>query len=232
MLLSVIIPVYNEQPTIAKILKKVGQVKLKGWQKELIIVNDGSKDQSATKIKQLLPYLKTKAKNVKFIQRPQNDGKGAATKEGLKYITGDAVLIQDADLEYDPRAWSSILENFDPQVIVLGARFIDFSRPDYFLIACGVKLSTYLLNLLYLTKTSDIYTCYKLIPSWAIKQHRYQSNSFEVDIEIICKLLKQGLTIKEVPISYNPRSIAEGKKIKPWNGMVGLWTIIKYRFLS
>lgn len=227
--LSIVVPVYNEAKTVQKILKKVADVPLGKWQKEIIIVNDGSKDATVTEVNKILPYLKKRAKNVEFIIRPQNRGKGAAVKDGLKKITGDAVITQDADLEYDPFEWPKLLEKYENSkaTIIFGSRLIDFFRPGYFLIALGVKISTNLINLLYGCKISDIYTCYKLTRVKDLKTIEYYSDGFEIDIEIVCKLLKKGFKVSEVPISYHPRSVEEGKKMTVKHGLVGLWTIIK-----
>lgn len=229
--LSIIVPVYNESKTVQEILKKIADVPLSSWQKEIIIVDDGSKDATATEVKKILPYLKKRAQNVQFIIRVENGGKGAAVKDGLKKISGDAVITQDADLEYDPFEWPKLLEIYESSkpAMVFGYREIDFFRPGYFFIALGVRISTILLNLLYGSNISDIYTCYKLTQVKALETIDYTSDSFEIDIEIVCKLLKKGFKAVEVPISYYPRSVKEGKKITFKHGLIGLWTIIKNR---
>lgn len=233
MKLSILVPVYNEQRYVKKILQKVSFVKLGKWQKELIIIDDGSKDKSVEIIKDLLPKIKKKFKKIHLIVRKKNGGKGAAIKDGLKQISGDVVITQDSDLEYDPNEWPSILEKYEETQadLVFGYRHIDFQRPGYFMVALGVKVSTHLLNLLYGSRISDIYTCYKLTKVSALKTITYHSNSFEIDIEIVCKLLKRGGRAQEVPISYYPRSVSEGKKITIKHGLIGLWTIVKNRFV-
>lgn len=228
--LSIIIPVYNEEKTIEEILKRVFQANLGNWKKELVIVDDGSKDKSKETIKK---FLSKKPKgNNKFIIHRKNKGKGAAIQTALKHVTGDAVIVQDADLEYDPNDIAKLLKKLEKgqAQIIFGSRQAHVSKKDELMYVWGINLSTKLINLLYGSTLSDLYTCYKLYSKECLSGIRAQSRGFEWDIELIVKLLKKGFKIQEAPISYQPRTFSEGKKIKVWDGLAGLWVIIKHRF--
>lgn len=229
--LSIIIPVFNEENTIEESLRRVIDAKLGKWQKEIIIVDDGSKDKSRQKIKALLPKLSTQ--KVKFIVHKKNKGKGVAIQTGLKYVTGDAFIVQDADLEYDPNDISRLIKELEKgkAQIIFGSRQAHVSKKDEILYVWGINLSTTLINLLYGSKLSDVWTCYKLCSQECLDiVSSVKSRSFEWDMELIVKLLKAGFKINEIPINYQPRTFSEGKKIRAWHGLKGLWIILKYRF--
>lgn len=218
--LSIIVPVYNEEKTIALVLKKIIEQPTAPWKKEIVVIDDGSTDGTELKIGQF-------ENQVKYLKSETNQGKGAALRAGIKIATGDAIIIQDADLEYDPADWPKLLDKFDNQSAVYGSRNIKPEKNGYSHYVLGVKLLTLLTNLLYKSKLTDIYTCYKLLPASTIKTIPLKSNGFEIEAEITARLLKGGLIIQEVPISYNPRKFSEGKKIRLKDGASGLWTIFK-----
>ncbi len=220
--LSIIIPVYNEEQTIALVLEKIFKQKLTGWQKEIIVVDDGSSDETLQRLK---PYLK----DLKLVKHRNNLGKGAAIRNGLESATGEAVVIQDADLEYDPQDWPRLLGVWHPlnSPVIYGSRNIRPLRRGYWQCVLGVWLLTGLVNFLYAAKLTDVYTCYKLFSTPLLKSLKLEGTGFEIEAEITCKILKRGIKIQEVPIAYLPRRYQEGKKIKFKDGLVGMWTILK-----
>ncbi len=228
MRLSIIIPVFNEEKTIEEILRRIFIQDTGVWEKEIIVVDDGSEDNSKLKVKS----FKSKYPDLKLLEHQTNLGKGAAIRTGLKASTGDAVLIQDADLEYNPADWPSLLkalENSETKT-VYGSRELHPERHGYFHFVWGVRLLTSFTNLLYGSRLTDIYTCYKLLRREVLENLNLKSSGFEIEAEITCKILKAGIPIKEVPIRYIPRKFSEGKKIKIRDGIIGLWTILKNRF--
>ncbi len=224
MKLSIIIPTYNEERTIEEIIKKVINLPL-NVEKELIVINDGSTD----KTNQILEELK-KEFNFILLFHEKNQGKGAAIKTGINASTGKVVIIQDADLEYHPDDWEEMLNKFNGKNVVYGSRNINPERKGYSHYVFGVWFLTAINNLLFNSKLTDTYTCYKLIPVNLIKSIDLKSNGFEVEAEMTAKFLKKGIEINEVPIKYSPRKFKEGKKIRFKDGLIGLWTIFKYRF--
>jgi len=223
-ILSIIIPVFNEEKTIEAILKKVLKQEIAGWQKEIIVVDDGSRDKTEEKIK---PFLK----EIKFLKHPLNRGKGAAIGSGLKAAKGEAIIIQDADLEYEPADWPLLLKELDePEVMaVYGSRELRPGWRGYPHYVFGVRLLTFVTNLLFGSNLTDVYTGYKLFRSSLIKSIPLTSSRFEIEAEMTAKLLKKGVIIKEIPIHYYPRSFAEGKHIRIKDGLLGLLTLIKCR---
>ena len=241
MKLSVIIPAYNEQKTIGKLISLVKKVNLKryGVKKEIIVVDDGSKDRT--------PEIVKKIKGVRFIQRKKNGGKGAAVKTGIKHSTGDIVIIQDADLEYDPQDSPKLIKPIiDKKTrVVYGSRFLNpkqkkknvsFLRRKhsraYSSAYLGGRFLTLLANILYNAKITDEATCYKVFDSKLIKSINIKGDKFEWEPEILAKIRKKGEKIVEVPISYRPRSFEEGKKINWKDGVQAIWTLLKYRFVD
>lgn len=221
MKLSIIIPTYNEGGTITEILERISDARLPSdWKKEIIIIDDGSRQP-------------LKLKNHKIIRHEKNQGKGAAIKTALKYAEGDYILTQDADLEYDPSDYKKLLQAIDYKTpVVYGSRNIGSTNKGYLHYVLGAKILTSFINVLFGSKLTDSYTCYKLIPSSLIKSLDIKSNGFEIEAEITAKILKKKFPIKEVAISYNPRKFKEGKKIRFKDGLKGLWTILKYRIQS
>ncbi|MBI3952429.1 MAG: glycosyltransferase family 2 protein [Candidatus Doudnabacteria bacterium] len=221
MTLSIIIPVYNESETLEAVLEKVNRADTNGFEKEIIIIDDGSN-----------PSLrKSDFNGYLFIKHSKNLGKGAAIKTGLGLATGDIVLIQDADLEYEPQDFPSLLSPFsDPNVqAVYGYR----TKPGYKSFYFGNKLFTGFVNMLFGSNLRDPYSGYKAIKKPLLDSLQLVSDKFEIEAEITSKLLKKKVKILQVPIAYYPRTFEKGKKIKFFkDGGKGLWTFLKYRFLK
>lgn len=233
MKLSIIIPVFNEEKTIREILKRVYIVKLPSVIKEIIVIDDGSTDSSRFKIQY------SKIKGLKTIFHEKNLGKGTAIKTGLKYATGDYVLIQDADLEYNPEDYNKLLEPIikNEAKVVYGTRLTDyplkFWGEDKTVLPIHLianQFLTSLTNLLYNSQLTDMETCYKLFKKEILKKISIKSNRFDFEPEITAKILKLGITIVEVPIKVKPRTYMEGKKINWLDGLLAIWTLFKYKF--
>lgn len=222
MKLSVIMPVYNEKDTIRTIVEKVKAVPI---EKELIIVDDCSTD-STTEILQTLC-----SQQVKVIRHSENKGKGAAVRTGLRHASGDIVIIQDADLEYDPGEYpkliSPILEG--EAEVVYGSRFMGKKTP-YSQHYWANRFLTLLMNLLYCSSLTDMEVCYKVFRADIIKSIQIKSNRFDLEPEITAKVLKRKYRIFEVPVSYVRRSRKEGKKIGWKDGLAAVYTLIRFRF--
>ena len=226
MKLSVIVPVYNERETVREILERVRAV---GVEKEIIVVDDGSTDGTRDILRE-----EEGRGNVRVIYHPQNRGKGAAIRTGLEHATGDVVLIQDADLEYDPRDYPRLLQPIleGRAEVVYGSRFRGRCESMLFWHALGNKLLTLATNLIYGAALSDMETCYKAFKAEVIKSIPLRARRFEFEPEVTAKVLKRGYHIHEVPISYSGRKHHEGKKITWRDGFTALWTLIKYRFVD
>lgn len=224
--LSVIIPCYNEAAHIAKVLDAVKAVDIN---KEVIVIDDGSTDQTANIIEE---YNKDGA--IILHLSPKNFGKGAAIRTGLQYVTGDIVIIQDADLEYDPQQYPQLIQPIiDGRAeVVYGSRFtgkIEGMRLQN-------RIANYILawasNLLFNAKITDEATCYKAFKTSVLKSIPLKCTRFEFCPEVTAKVRKRGIRIFEVPISYVGRNAAQGKKIKWTDGISAIWTLIKYRFID
>jgi glycosyltransferase involved in cell wall biosynthesis len=228
MKLSVIIPVYNEKNTIEEIISRVKQVA--DIEKEIIIVDDASKDGTID----ILKRLGQEQPDLRIFYKPINRGKGDTLKVGFQHSIGDYVIVQDADLEYDPHDYSILLRALNEYNadVVYGSRFSgnyeDMSSLHYF----GNKLLTLITNLFFGVMLTDMETCYKLIPGDFVRKIDIKSPRFDFEPEITAKILKAGLKIKEVPINYKGRTHSEGKKITWKDGITALYTLIKYRFLD
>jgi dolichol-phosphate mannosyltransferase len=220
---SVIVPVYNEAAHIDDILRAVHASPVK---KEIIIVDDGSTDGTREKL-QALPPLD----DVTIVFHEKNYGKGAAIRTALAYARGEYVLIQDSDLEYDPQDYPALLRPLEKREanVVYGVRP---DRPErglrFFL---GAKLLTHLANILYGARIHDEATCYKVVRRSLLQRMQLECRRFEFCPEVTAKLCRMGERITEIPISYNPRSAREGKKIRSSDGLLAIWTLIRYRFL-
>jgi len=225
--LSVIVPVYNERNTVAEIVRQMRAVELP-LDREVVIVDDGSTDGTRDILKQLADST------VRVVLHPANQGKGAAVRTGLAQVTGDLVLIQDADLEYDPEDWPKLLA---PALkgraqVVYGSRFTGERRNMLFLHWVGNRLLSLCTNVLYNTTLSDMETCYKLFDRELIASINLRASGFDFEPEVTAKVLRRGVRIYEVPISYSGREFDEGKKITWRDGIVALRTLIKYRFIE
>jgi glycosyltransferase involved in cell wall biosynthesis len=225
-------PVYNERQTVQEIVQRVLDVELNGIQKELILVDDGSTDGTRDVLhamgRQELP-------GVKIVLHRQNQGKGAAIRTGLGHANGDLIVIQDADLEYDPRDYTILLQPIlDGKAdVVYGSRFLGPHRAFNFLHMVGNKFLTLVTNVLYNTILTDMETCYKVFRVEVLRNMRIRSNRFDFEPEITAKVLKRGYRVFEVPISYSGRDLNEGKKISAWrDGLPALWALIKFRFVD
>ncbi len=225
--LSVIVPVFNERNTVAEIVRQMRAVDLP-VEREIVIVDDGSGDGTRDVLSQLADST------VHVVLHPHNRGKGAAIRTGLAQVTGDLVLIQDADLEYDPDDWPKLLAPIlkGRAQVVYGSRFTGERRNMLFLHWIGNRFLSLLTNVLYNTTLSDMETCYKLFDRELIDSIDLRSERFDFEPEITAKILRRGIRIYEVPISYSGREFDEGKKITWRDGVVAVKTLVKYRFLK
>jgi len=226
--LSIIIPVYNEKDTIEKILQKLESVKIAGISKEIIIVDDCSSDGT----KEILSKIQKKHSSYKVFYHSKNMGKGAAVRTGLKEASGDYLIVQDADLEYDPQ---DIVRLMDPITkgkaeVVYGSRFTGEHRNMLFWHMVGNKFLSLVTNILYNTTLSDMEVCYKLFTKESLDGINLKQNRFGFDPEITAKVLRKNIRIYEVPISYTGREFSEGKKISWKDGFKILWVLFKYRY--
>ena len=225
---SIVIPVYNEKSTILKILEEVEKSDTLGLEKEIILIDDGSTDGTREIIKKL-------ENQYKIIYHQQNLGKGAAVRTGFGKATGDIILIQDADLELNPENYPKILKPLllGETEVVYSSRYQEYNPTyhyrHYYL---GGKLISYLTNIFYGSKLSDVYCGYKVFKANILENLNLENNGFGIEQELTIKILKKGYKIKEVPITYYPRTHQEGKKIRWWDGLKAVWLIIKYKFIS
>ncbi|HII72554.1 TPA: glycosyltransferase family 2 protein [Candidatus Woesearchaeota archaeon] len=231
--LSILMPAYNEEDSIAKIIAKIDKVDLGKYNvtKELIIVDDGSKDRTV----EIVRGLKKKYPYIRFIRHKKNRGKGGAIKTAIRYASGDILIVQDADLEYDPEDYPAcILPIMKGKAkVVYGSRFlVKKQNIRYRLNWLATKLLNYMVLFLYFQHITDEPTCYKTFDAKLIKSIRINGNRFEWEPEVTAKLCKMGHRIHEVPIKYYPRSVEEGKKINWKDGVEAVWTLIKYRFVG
>jgi len=225
--LSVVIPVYNEVDNISEILKRVQSLKLAN---EIIVVDDGSTDGTRT----LLTELDGK-KNVRVILHEHNQGKGAAVVTGLRAAKGDLLLIQDADLEYDPRDYPELVKPINEGIadVVYGSRFLGGPRRvAMFWHMLANKLLTVMTNILYDTILTDMETGYKVFRRGVIDGITIHAKRFDFEPEFTAKILKRRYRIFEVPITFNPRDYSQGKKIKLKDAFAAVWTLLKYRFVD
>ncbi|MBI5630583.1 MAG: glycosyltransferase family 2 protein [Elusimicrobia bacterium] len=226
---SILIPAYNEESSILEVLEQVRAQAIAGVEFEVIVVDDGSKDKTLDRLRSR-PTLYDK-----LVCLPQNGGKGAALKAGLSHATGEYVLFQDADLEYDPAEYANLIRpvrKFKAD-LVLGSRIIAprYLRIHYFWNRLGNHLITLCFNLLFNKTFTDIYTCYLMYRRELIRPEDLRCTGFDQQAEILARLMKAGNAFYEVPISYHGRTYEEGKKIRPYHALPVLWAIFKCRFL-
>ncbi|GAB4428065.1 MAG: glycosyltransferase family 2 protein [Anaerolineales bacterium] len=227
MKLSVIIPVYNEAESIKEILKRVKATKLVS---EIVIVDDCSIDGTRDILKEL-----DGKDNIRVILKEKNEGKGSAVTIGMREATGDVLLIQDADLEYDPRDYPTLLKPLEEGIadVVYGSRFLGGPRRVVmFWHMVANYLLTFMTNILYNTILSDMETGYKVFRKEVVKGMTIHAKRFDFEPEFTAKVLKRKYRIFEVPISFNPRDYSQGKKIKLKDAFEAVWTLLKYRFVD
>jgi glycosyltransferase involved in cell wall biosynthesis len=226
---SVIVPVYNEADTVVQAIERVLTVELEGFEREIIVVDDGSTDGTYEVLERMdgqWPDL------VRVEHHEENRGKGAAIRTALAHVTGEIVITQDADLEYDPKEYPKLLASFeDPAVqVVYGSRNLRDNPRSSWSFYWGGRLVSWITNLLYGSVLTDEATGYKLLRTDLLRSLDLQADGFEFCPEVTGKVLKRGIKIHEVPISYQPRSADEGKKIGWRDGLQAIWTLLKYRF--
>jgi glycosyltransferase involved in cell wall biosynthesis len=227
MQLSVVIPVYNEKDTLREILHRVQATALAT---EILVVDDGSTDGTRLVLAELIPQP-----GLRVILHPSNMGKGAAVRTGIQNATGNVILIQDADLEYNPRDYPQLLKPLEDGLadVVYGSRFLGAPRRvTMFWHMLANQLLTLATNLLYNSILSDMETGYKVFRAEVIQNIHLRANRFDFEPEITAKLLKRRARIFEVPISFNPREYSEGKKIKFGDAFAAVWALLKYRFVD
>jgi len=227
MKVSVVIPVYNERQTIREIVKRVLDT---GLVNEVIIVDDGSTDGT----REILTEMQNQPP-LRVFFHAANAGKGAAVLTGIRQATGDVIIIQDADLEYNPREYPKLLQPIQDGIadVVYGSRFLGGARrPILFWNMVANRILTLITNLLYNNILSDMETGYKVFKREVIQNLPLRARRFDFEPEFTAKILKRGIRIYEVPIDFYPRDYSEGKKIKMWDAFEALWALIKYRFVD
>ncbi|MBI4040873.1 MAG: glycosyltransferase family 2 protein [Deltaproteobacteria bacterium] len=230
---SIVIPVYNESKTVEILVRKIKEVDVAPLQKEIIVVDDASGDDSYETIK--------KIPGIRSIRHAYNQGKGAALKTAIQAACGELIILQDADLEYDPNDYLSMLRPLlsGECEFTMGSRFLK-QKPHFFTKTgdpfffhyIGNKMIIWITNFLYQQRYTDYEGCYKAFTKRLFNTLTIHANGFEFDNELICKSLRLGYRIQEIPIHYLPRSYQEGKKIKWVDGIKMLWMIVKWRFIS
>ena len=223
-LLSVVMPVFNEAETIEEIIRRVLAVPLR---LQLIVVDDGSTDGTSGRLADLQAAL-----GFTLLRQPRNAGKGAALRRGFEAVRGDLVVIQDADLEYSPEEYPQLIDLIcqGRADVVYGSRFLGRHRVFLFTHYAGNRLLTLVTNVLYNTMLSDMETCFKVMRTDVLRSMTLRSDGFGIEPELTAKIFKRGYRVYEVPITYDGRGYEEGKKITWRDGVVALWTLVKYRF--
>jgi glycosyltransferase involved in cell wall biosynthesis len=225
-LLSVVMPAYNERDTIDEIVRRVLAVPVR---LELIVIDDWSTDGTRERLQALQREL-----GFTLLLQPKNGGKGAAVRAGFQKVGGEIVVIQDADLEYSPEEYPSLIELIcsGRADVVYGSRFLGRHRVFLFTHYAGNLVLTLLTNILYNTMLSDMETCFKVMRVEVLRSMTLKSNRFGIEPELTAKIFKRGYRVYEIPITYDGRGYSEGKKITWRDGVVAIWTLIKYRFIE
>jgi len=223
-LLSVVMPAFNERATIEEMIERVLAVPLRI---ELIVVDDGSTDGTRDILQRLAA-----TRPIKLVLQPRNAGKGSALRRGFQEVTGDLVVIQDADLEYSPEEFPDLISLIveGRADVVYGSRFLGRHRVFLFTHYAGNLALNLLTNVLYNTMLSDMETCYKVMRTPVLRSFTLHSNGFGIEPEMTAKIFKRGYRVYEVPITYDGRGYEEGKKIGWRDGVVAIWVLLKYRF--
>jgi len=230
---TIVIPVFNEGATVDTLLSRVTGQRIPGMNKEIIVVDDGSVDDSISNIKYKISNIENRTKaSIQLITLQQNQGKGYALRQAFKVATGDIILIQDADLEYNPSDYDKLLEPFtNPKVdIVYGSRFLGSHLSTMYLYALGNKFVTWVTNILFHTNITDMETGYKAFRRTVLDHLELRAKRFDFEPEFTAKALKAGFQIYEVPISYFQRNFSEGKKLTWRDGVRALGVLIRIRF--
>lgn len=229
---SVVIPVFNEATTLPGLIERIGRSGACELIKEIVIVDDGSSDGSARVAEELELERRGGVPTVRSVVHPRNRGKGAAVRTGLGVATGAIILVQDADLEYDPAEYPALIAPFsDPAVqVVYGSRNLQRNPRSSWLFYWGGRLLSCITNVLYGSRITDEATGYKLVRTGLMRELDLRADGFDFCPELTGKLLKRGIKIHEVPISYHPRSRAEGKKIRSRDGWAAIWMLCRQRF--
>jgi len=224
-IVSILVPVFNEEATIEKVIQSLNKQKIPGWEKQVIVVNDGSTDNTESKLKKYL-------KKITYLSHENNYGKGVAIKSALRYAKGEVVIIQDADMEYLPKDILSLINGYNPAdtVAVYGSRRLRTKRRGYPLYVTGDWLANFFFRIFFREKLTDIFTGYKLVKTSLLKKMKLKSRGFEIEMEITDWLVKNKCKIIEVAISYNPRTFAKGKKLGLIKGMFLFLSVFKYKF--
>jgi glycosyltransferase involved in cell wall biosynthesis len=222
--LSVVMPVFNERSTIDEIIGRVLALPLTI---ELIVVDDCSTDGTGQRLQEL-----QRERGFVLLSQTTNGGKGAALRRGFERVTGDIVIIQDADLEYSPEEYPDLIDLIvrGRADVVYGSRFLGRHRVFLFTHYLGNRLLTLITNVLYNTMLTDMETCYKVMRTEVLRSFSLHSNGFGIEPEMTAKIFKRGYRVYEVPITYDGRGYDEGKKITWKDGVVALWVLLKYRF--
>lgn len=228
--ISIVIPVYNEGRTVEELIKRVQKASICKLNKELIVVDDCSKDDTPA----ILDRLSRKYRNIKLLHHDVNQGKGAAIRTGLKHASSDLIVIQDGDLEYDPHDLSILCAAIlrGDASVVFGSRTLNsrgFNVASHY---WGNRILSLATSIIYFRKITDMETCYKMMPREIAMSLHLRAKRFDFEPEITAKLLKRGYRILELPINYNCRSFKEGKKITWKDGIKALYYLIKYRFMD